>query len=315
MTERTTAAKTALVLGGSGFLGSHVADALSEAGYGVRVFDRTPSPYLSGNQECIVGDLLDETAVRRAAEGCAYVYNFAGIADIDEARDRPLDTAHVNVIGNIHALEAARAAGARRFVLASTVYVYSEAGSFYRASKQAAERFVESYHERYGVPFSIVRYGSLYGRRADERNGIYRFLSQALREKRIDYAGSEDAMREYIHVTDAAKLSVQILDERYANRHLVLTGQERMAVKNLMRMIGEMLPGGVDVRYGNRHDEGHYVMTPYAFHPRVGHKLVSNDYVDLGQGLLDCLAAINEASAGPAAAARGRKARRAAGKI
>jgi UDP-glucose 4-epimerase len=88
-----------------------------------------------------------------------------------------------------------------------------------------------------------------------------------------------------------------------------------MAVKNLMRMIGEMLPGGVDVRYGNRHDEGHYVMTPYAFHPRVGHKLVSNDYVDLGQGLLDCLAGINEASAEPAAATRGRKARRAAGKV
>lgn len=285
---------TALVLGGSGFLGSHVADALSDAGYGVRIFDRRPSRYLNRDQEMVIGDLLDADAVQQAAQGCACVYNFAGIADIDDAKQRPLETAQVNVIGNINALEAARTAGARRFVLASTVYVYSEAGSFYRASKQSAERFVETYQARYGLPFSIVRYGSLYGRRADERNGIFRFLRQALVEKRIDYPGSEEAMREYIHVTDAAKLSVQILEDRYVNRHLILTGQERMAVKNLMQMICEMLPGAVEVRYGNSHDDGHYVMTPYAFHPKIGHKLVANDYVDLGQGLLDCLAAVNE---------------------
>jgi UDP-glucose 4-epimerase len=64
-------------------------------------------------------------------------------------------------------------------------------------------------------------------------------------------------------------------------------------------MISEMLPDGVEVRYGNRHNAGHYVMTPYAFHPKVGHKLVANDYVDLGQGLLDCLAAMHEETAAP----------------
>jgi UDP-glucose 4-epimerase len=286
--------ETVLVLGGSGFLGSHVADALTDAGYRTRIFDQRASAYCNRDQEMIIGDVMDADAVVRAASDCSCVYNFAGIADIDDAKQRPLETAQVNVIGNIHALEAARLAGARRFILASTVYVYSEAGSFYRASKQSAERFVETYHERFGLPYTVVRYGSLYGRRAREHNGIFRYLSQALREKRIDYAGSEEAMREYIHVSDAAKLSVQILDERYANRHMILTGHERLAVKNLMRMICEMLPASVDVRYGNRHDEGHYVMTPYAYHPRVGHKLVATDYVDLGQGLLDCLAAINE---------------------
>ena len=296
--------KDVLVLGGSGFLGSHVADALVDAGYRVRVFDLRHSPYLRAGQKMIIGDLMDPGAVKRAAAGCSHVYNFAGISDIDEARERPLDTVKQNVVGNLHALEAARAAAVKRFVFASTVYVYSESGSFYRASKQASEQFVETYQERYGLPFSILRYGSLYGRRADERNGIYRFLKQALRDRRVVYGGSKDAMREYIHVTDAARLSVQILDEKYANRHIILTGQERMAVRNLMRMISEMLPGGIDVRYENRHDDGHYVMTPYAFHPKLGHKLVPNDYVDLGQGLLDCLAGIRES--GPLAAAAGR---------
>lgn len=288
------AGESVLVCGGSGFLGSHVADALSDAGYCVRIYDRVGSQYLRPGQEMIVGDLMDLAALSRAAEGCCSVYNFAAIADIDDAKDRPLDTVAVNVLGGMHALEAARLAGARRFVFASSVYVNSEAGSFYRASKQACERFIEAYHERYGLEYTILRYGSLYGRRADDRNGIHMLLKQALEKKSITYGGSGDAMREYIHVTDAARLSVKILAPEFANRHLVLTGQERMQVKNLMRMISEMIPGGVELKFGNQSVDGHYVMTPYAFHPKIGHKLVGNEYVDLGQGLLDCLAELHE---------------------
>lgn len=285
-----------IVYGGSGFLGSHVADALSEAGYPVRIFDLSPSPYLRPDQEMVIGDMLDAAATIRAAEDCAYVYNFAGLADIDDAKNRPIDTVQLNVLGNVHCLEAARLAGAKRFIFASTVYVYSESGSFYRASKQASERFIEAYQERYGLDYTILRYGSLYGRRADSRNGIYRLVRQALQEKRISYSGTASAMREYIHATDAAKLSVQILAPEYTNRHLVLTGQERMAVINLMQMIAEMIPGEkIQFEFNENPQPGHYVMTPYGFHPKVGHKLVANDYVDLGQGLLDCLADVYEA--------------------
>jgi UDP-glucose 4-epimerase len=260
----------------------------------VRVFDHVPSRYLRADQEMIVGDLLDLDAVVKAANGCRYVYNFAGIADIDDAKNRPIDTVTVNVLGNMHALEAARRSGASRFVFASSVYVYSEAGSFYRASKQACERFIETYHERYGLEYTVLRYGSLYGRRADEHNGVHILLKQALEKKAITYGGSGDAMREYIHVTDAARLSVRILQPEFANRHLILTGQERMQVKHVMRMIAEMVPGEIELRFGNQQVDGHYVMTPYAFHPKVGHKLVATDYVDLGQGLLDCLAELHE---------------------
>jgi len=286
--------ETAIVFGGSGFLGSHVADALSAAGYQVKIFDREHSPYLRSDQEMIAGDIMNLDEVVSASSGCKYVYNFAGIADINDAKNRPVDTASINVLGNVHVLEGARINQAERFVFASSLYVYSESGSFYRASKQAAERFVESYHERYGLPYTILRYGSLYGRRADVRNGIYRLLNEALKNKTITYMGSKAAMREYIHVLDAAKLSVQILGAEYANRHFVLSGQERMSVENFMKMISEMIPGGVQLSFEGKVDDGHYIMTPYGFHPKVGHKLVSNDYVDLGQGLLDCMAEIHE---------------------
>src|SRR5687767_2758236 len=103
--------RRAVVFGGAGFLGSFVADALSEAGYRVRVFDRVPSPYLNERQEGVVGDVLDAAAVDAATAGCQVVYNFAGIADIEAASREPIEAVRTNILGNTFVLEAARKAG------------------------------------------------------------------------------------------------------------------------------------------------------------------------------------------------------------
>jgi len=284
----------AVVFGGSGFLGSHVADALTEQGYRVRIFDINPSPYLTRGQEMVRGDIMDFDAVTEAVTGADYVYNFAGLADIDEAKHKPVETVKLNVLGNCHILEAAREEGVKRFVFASTVYVYSESGSFYRASKQACERYIEAFHHRYGLSYTILRYGSLYGPRADKRNGIFRMLKSALMDGRISYSGTGDEMREYIHVRDAAASSVKILAEEYANRHVVLTGPHPYKVRDLMEMIKEMLSGKPEIEFLDKPLEGHYKITPYAFHPRVGVKLVGESYTDMGQGLLDTLAELHQ---------------------
>jgi UDP-glucose 4-epimerase len=294
MNDKLQPGETAVVLGAGGFLGSHVADALSNAGYRVRLFDRSPSPYQRPDQEMIIGDLMDINQVLEAAQNAAVVYNFAAIADIDEAHNNPLATANINVLGNMHALEVARLVGARRFVFASSVYVYSESGSFYRASKQAAERFTETYHERYGLDYTILRYGSLYGRRSDRRNGIYRMLHEAVQKHSITYHGSGEAIREYIHVEDAARMSVQILAPEFANRHLILTGQEKLRARDVMTMISEIMPWPVALHFDDANPVHHYQITPYAFQPRIGRKLVLNEHVDLGQGLLDCLREIHQ---------------------
>ncbi|MCH6584801.1 MAG: NAD(P)-dependent oxidoreductase [Proteobacteria bacterium] len=284
----------AIVFGASGFLGSHVAEALSTDGYRVRLFDLSPSSYQRHDQEMIVGDVMNLEEVTKAAQGAAVVYNFAAIADIDEAHEKPLATAAVNILGNMNVLEAARLAGARRFIFASSVYVYSESGSFYRASKQAAERFIETYHERYGLDYTILRYGSLYGRRTDARNGIYRMLHEAVEKRSITYGGSGEAIREYIHAEDAARMSVQVLAPEFANRHLILTGQERMRIKDVMTMISEIMPWPIELHFDEANAVHHYEVTPYAFQPRIGRKLVLNEHVDLGQGLLDCLREIHK---------------------
>lgn len=284
----------AVVFGGSGFLGSHVADALQEAGWAVRICDIAPSPFLAPGQEMTICDILDPAAVAKAVAGATVVYNFAGLADIGESRDKPVDTVKLNVLGNTHILDACRHEAVRRYVFASTVYVYSERGSFYRASKQASERIIEAYQERYAIPYTILRYGSLYGRRADSRNGIYRILHAALTQGEVTYSGSGEEQREYIHVRDAALLSVKILEPEFANQHVILTGPYPCRVRDLMEMVREMLGGRPAVRFENQPLAGHYTITPYNFLPRVGRKLVGESYTDLGQGLLDCLAEMHE---------------------
>jgi UDP-glucose 4-epimerase len=277
------------VIGASGFLGSHVADELSRSGYRVRLYDRVESPWKRPDQEMVVGDLLDTDRLSAAIAGSGAVYNFAAVADLNLALGLPVETVQVNILGHVHALEACRRYGVRRFIYASTVYVYSREGGFYRCSKQAAEQYVEEYQRTYGLDYTILRFGSLYGPRADETNGLYRIVRTALESGVLRYEGSADALREYIHVEDAARASVMALGTTFRNESVVLTGQEPMRVLDLLKMLAEILGMPDKVEFVDTDQPGHYVRTPYAYQPKLGRKYVPPMHVDLGQGLLQLI--------------------------
>lgn len=278
-----------VVFGGSGFIGSHVADILSEKGYEVSVFDIKPSEYIKPEQRMILGDILDEKAVKKAVKSVPIIYNFAGIADIDEAIEKPLETIKNNILGNAIILEAIREQKIERYIFASTIYVYSNSGSFYRSSKQACELHIEDYSKKYGIPYTILRYGSLYGPRADERNPINKILKQALLENKISYWGKGEEIREYIHVEDAARCSVEILDKNFINQNVILTGHHPIKTKDLLVMINEIFGSKIKIEMRSRNVSAHYEITPYSFNPKIGRKYVSSYYLDMGQGLLQCI--------------------------
>ena len=81
-----------VVIGGSGFIGSHVADCLSEIGYQVTIYDNIKSPWLRKDQKMVVGNILDFEELKIVTEGAEFVYNFAGITDLNEASDNPIKT-------------------------------------------------------------------------------------------------------------------------------------------------------------------------------------------------------------------------------
>lgn len=277
------------MFGGSGFLGSHVADKLTKAGYHVRIFDQKPSQWLRPEQEMIVGSLLNANETEDAVAGASVVYNFAALADLNEGLNKPLETIRVNILGNAHVLEACRKHSVKRFVYASTVYVHSREGGFYRCSKQAAENYVEEYHRVSGLEYVILRFGSIYGPRADQSNGLYRIIKNALETGVLRYEGSPDSLREYIHVEDAARASVAALSDEFSNQSVVLTGQEPMRVLDLLEMLSEILGFQDAVEFVKGEQPGHYVRTPYTYQSKIGLKYVLPMHVDLGQGLLQLI--------------------------
>jgi len=282
--------KKVIIFGGAGFLGSHVADALTKNNYDVTIFDRQKSKFINEKQKMVVGDILNPEQVNEAVRNCQYVYHFAGLADINEAKVKPVETITSNILGTTNILEACRINNVDRFIFASTIYVYSELGSFYRSSKQACELIIENYFDEYDLNYTILRYGSLYGRRANQFNFIRNAVTQALLDNKIDRRGDGEEIRDYIHVKDAAKASVEILTNEFINSHIMIKGTQTIKVKELLSMINEILGNKVEINYSKEtHYEGHYQLTPYSFRPRVAENFLLNTYHDLGQGLLDTI--------------------------
>jgi UDP-glucose 4-epimerase len=242
----------------------------------------------------IVGDIFDKNKLERAMSGVNIVYYFAGVADIGDAKDNPEYTINMNVMGIVNVLHASVNAKVERFVYASTMYVYSSHGSFYRASKQCAEIIIEAYSDEFALDYTLLRYGSLYGPRAQEWNGLRKYVEQVVKKERLDYRGTGRERREYIHVIDAAILSVKVLDDAHRNRAITVTGNQILDSKTLIDMIFEISNVKYNANFEDKNiDQSHYETTPYRYTPKNAMKLVPSEFIDIGQGILDLVEQIS----------------------
>ena len=108
------------------------------------------------------------------------------MADLNKALREPVKTININILGNINIFEACCKYNVERFIYASTVYVNSR-GGFYRCSKQATKHVGRV--SKYGLDCTILRYGSVYGPRADNTNGIKRVVKKALETGILSHEG------------------------------------------------------------------------------------------------------------------------------
>lgn len=282
-----------LVTGSSGFLGSYVAETLTSKGYKVVLFDRHPSPYKTDDQEEIVGDILNLEDVAKATKGCSAVYHFAAQAGIEASAEDPKLTLESNILGTQRLLQVAVKHNVKRFIFASTIYVYSDLGSFYRVSKQACEKIIEEYQREFNLTYTVLRYGSLYGPRSDKTNGIYNLLFQAIKNKKIIRNGDGQELREYIYVKEAAELSVKALENEFKNQNLIVTGNQQYKVKDLLSMINEILPYEIEINYRDKNKLHHYEITPFSYKPKIARKITSTNSYDFGQGLMELIYVID----------------------
>lgn len=285
--------KKALVTGGRGFLGHHIVDRLLAEGVEVVVYDKEGADGRYREDKKVLhyyGDILDSYSLGLAMKGCDVVFHNAAIADIEEAAENPGRTMETNVVGTAKCLEVAVGCGVKRLVYASSVYTMGNRGSFYRISKQAGESMCRSFYEEFGLPYTIVKYGSLYGHEANHWNFIYRVCKELLEKGEFCYTSSPDALREFIHVTDAARETVRIsVDSNFENKSVLITGHTRMRMKEFFDMVEEMIGVPVEIKYTEPEKRRHYVYTPYSFDPDVPVRINMPSYIDITEGILDCI--------------------------
>ncbi len=273
-----------LVTGGSGFLGSHVADILTKKGFNVFILDKKKSKYLKKKQKFIKVDLLDDLKLKKVLKNMDYVFHFGGLADLNEALTKPIETIKINILGTAHLLKYSCKNKVKRFIHASTIYVNSNQGGFYRTSKKAAEDYVEEFSKRFGLNYTILRYGSLYGERAENQNGITRTILDAIKKNKIIYPGSKKTVREYIHVKDAAIATVNCLNNKYKNKHVNITGNKKIKVYKFLKILSRLL-NIKKIIFKNKKILGHYVVTPYTFKPKIGKKMKLKKTINFEQGI------------------------------
>lgn len=261
--------KKITVLGGSGFLGSHLCDILSNKGYYVKIFDLKKPKKLRTKQKMYQGDIMNMKKLSLAIKGSDFVFNFAGLADLDDAKQKPMETVMSNIQGTLNALILCKKHKVKRFIQASSIYANTEEGGFYGRSKKAAEDYIEEYYNIYGLEYTILRFGSVYGENANKNNGIFKILTGAIKNKKLTYGGTKKAGRKYVHVKDAAKACVIILKNKYKNKYLTITGTKKVKSSDLMNFFSNYFK----IRKNNikyLKNEGHYDNKPTPYEPRKG---------------------------------------------
>ncbi len=251
------------VIGGSGFIGSHVVDKLIEADHEITVFDMM-RPQRDDVRHIYI-DITDLSKTTVALTG-AYdaVYMLAAMADVNDVYKNPVEAGEVNIMAVANVLEAARRNEIERVILTSTVWVYEMAletnvnedtpllsgrvNHVYTASKIAAELYCHSYQKLYNQQFTILRYGIPYGPRARDATVIAIFVRKALNGEAMTIMGDGSQYRNFVYIEDLALGNVVALKDAAKNQTYNLEGIRPVTIREVAETVKKLV-GNVSIEY------------------------------------------------------------------
>lgn len=270
-----------VVSGGGGFIGSNLVEALLRAGDDAVALD----DFSTGRREnleqadawaaaggaryrLVEGDIRDAATCRAALEGADYVLHQAAIGSVPRSIKDPLTTNDVNVNGTLVLLEAARAAGVRRFVFASSSSLYGESETLpkvesmppapispYGLQKLTAETYVLLYNRIYGVPTVALRYFNVFGPRQSPHSQyaavIPSFIAAARDNRRATVYGDGEHTRDFTFVENvvvANRLACEAGSAACGIAYNIACG-DRISLNALLGAIGEIVGHKVQADY------------------------------------------------------------------
>jgi UDP-glucose 4-epimerase len=274
-----------LVIGGSGFIGLSLISQLLKEHYTVTVFDLAKPKIQNKKIKFIKGNINNSKLLEKIIKKNEIVYHLAGISDIGEAATIPIETVNINILATVKILEICSKFKIKRFIFASTVYVHSSQGGFYRTSKKSSELYIQEYWEQNRLNSTILRYGTIYGPSNNLKNNINKITNYALKKNIVKYEGSNLAKRNIIHVTDVGKISVKILQKKYENKAVLITGKKNIKIKNIMKIVQKQLNIKKPLFFKNKKLIGHYISNPFTYKKPKEFKLTPNKEIKIRDGI------------------------------
>ncbi|MBQ7402339.1 MAG: SDR family oxidoreductase [Lentisphaeria bacterium] len=261
------------VTGGAGFIGSNLVDALLGKGFRVTVLDNFSTGKRKNLEQCagnplfelIEGDIRDFEMCKRAVEGCDYVFHEAALGSVPRSIANPQASLEVNVQGFCNMIEAARLAGVKRFIYASSSSVYGDdphlpkvetftgnALSPYALSKQMDEKIAENYNRVYGFETIGLRYFNVFGRRQDPEGAyaavIPKFIMAVLRRERPVINGDGSVSRDFTYIDNVIQANLRCMETEFSNTVYNIACGDRTTLNQLFEYISEGT--GIEAVYG-----------------------------------------------------------------
>ncbi|MFJ5760203.1 NAD-dependent epimerase/dehydratase family protein [Neobacillus sp. NPDC093182] len=249
----------AIVTGGAGFIGSHLVEELINRGFEVHVLDNLISGQLENihpsaifHQEDIRGTKAKEIIIKEKPN---IVFHLAAQADVGKSINDPNYDASVNINGTINILEACHKAGVRKFIFASTSAVYGDLESnllsetevtipisYYGLSKLSAESYIRIFNILFKIPFTILRYGNVYGPRQlpkGEGGVIAVFLNRIKRNQLLTVYGDGEQTRDFIYVKDIVLANIAAI-ERGDNKIFNISTSNTTSINQLISYLDKI---------------------------------------------------------------------------
>jgi UDP-glucose 4-epimerase len=260
-----------LVLGGGGFMGSHLSKALLAQGHTVRILERPNLRAAAIFPDCkdlewLEGDFLNTEDVTQAVEGCEIIFHLISTTLPKSSNDNPAYDVESNLVGTLHMLEVARKAGVRKVLFPSsggTVYGFpkmvpikeshpTDPVCSYGICKLAVEKYLHLYHALHGLDYCILRIGNPFGegqRPTAAQGAVSVFLNKALHGEVIEIWGDGTVTRDYIYIGDVVQAFLKAMTYSGEHRLFNIGAGEGRSLNQLIRAVEAVISRPVIGKY------------------------------------------------------------------